>query len=82
MRAFDVVVILLVVLTVLLVTVALWLARDRRRMLIYLGIGTFVAFLVARLAIRSVEDAIVGGIADGESGCAGDRRPTLQDLAA
>ncbi len=65
-RAFDVVVILLVALTLLFVTVALWLARDRRRMLIYLGIGTFIAFLVARLAIRSVEDAIVGGIADGD----------------
>ena len=58
--AFDVVVILLVALTLLLVTVALWLARDRRRMLIYLGVGTFIAFLGARLAIRSVEDADPG----------------------
>ena len=35
-------------------------------MLIYLGVGTFIAFLVARLAIRSVEDAILGGIADSD----------------
>jgi hypothetical protein len=65
-RVFDVVVLLLVALTLFLVTVALWLARDRRRMLIYLGVGTFIAFLVARLAIRSVEDAILGGIADSD----------------
>ncbi len=65
-RVFDVVVILLVALTLFLVTVALWLARDRRRMLIYLGVGTFIAFLVARLAIRSVEDAILDGIADSD----------------
>ncbi len=65
-QVFDLVVILLVALTLILVAIALWLARDRRRMLIYLGIGTIIAFLISRLAIRSVEDAIVSGIADGD----------------
>ncbi len=81
-RIFDLVVILLVILTIALVALTLWLARDRRRMLIYLGIGTIIAFLVARLAIRTAEDAIVAGIAD--ANIAGATRAmvdtTLQDL--
>ena len=81
-RIFDLVVVLLVILSVILVALTVWLARDRRRMLIYLGIGTIVAFLLARLAIRTAEDAIVGGIADGD--IAGATRAlvgaTLEDL--
>jgi hypothetical protein len=65
-RVFDLVVVLLVILTVILVAVTLGLARDRRRMLIFLGIGTIIAFLIARMTVRTVEDAIVGGIADGD----------------
>jgi hypothetical protein len=81
-RILDLVVIVLVILTIALVALTLWLARDRRRMLIYLGIGTIIAFLVARLAIRSAEDAIVAGIED--ANIAGATRAmvdtTLQDL--
>jgi hypothetical protein len=81
-RVFDLVVILLVALSAILVALALWLARDRRRMLIYLGLGTLVAFLLARLAMNAVENAVVGGIADGD--VAGAMRTvvdtTLQDL--
>ncbi len=81
-RIFDVVVVLLVTLSVILVALTVWLAVDRRRMLIYLGIGTIVAFLLARLAIRTAEDVIVGGIADGD--IAGAVRAlvgaTLEDL--
>jgi hypothetical protein len=81
-RIFDLVVVLLVVLSVILVALTVWLAVDRRRMLIYLGIGTIVAFLLARLAIRTAEDVIVGGIADGD--IAGAVRAlvgaTLEDL--
>jgi hypothetical protein len=81
-RVFDLVVILLVILSAVLVALALWLARDRRRMLMYLGLGTLVAFLLARLAMNAVENAIVGGIADGD--VAGAMRTvvdtTLQDL--
>jgi hypothetical protein len=81
-RIFDLVVILLVILSVILVALTVWLARDRRRMLIYLGIGTIVAFLLARLAVRTAEDVIVGGITDGD--IAGAVRAmvgaTLEDL--
>jgi hypothetical protein len=81
-RAFDLIVILLVVLSLILVALTLWLAQDRRRMLIYVGIGTIVAFLIARLAVRSAENVIVGGIAD--AGMAGAIRAmldsTLDDL--
>ena len=65
-RVFDLVVILLVILSVILVAAALGLARDRRRMLIYLGIGTIIAFLIARMTVRTAENVIVGGITDGE----------------
>ena len=81
-RIFDLVVILLVILSIALVALTLWLARDRRRMLIYLGIGTIIAFLVARLAVRTAEDVIVAGIAD--ANIAGATRAmvdtTLNDL--
>jgi hypothetical protein len=81
-RAFDLIVILLVVLSLLLVALTLWLAQDRRRMLIYLGIGTIIAFLISRLLVRSAENVIVGGIAD--AGMAGATRAmldaTLDDL--
>ena len=81
-RIFDLVVVLLVILSVILVTLTVWLARDRRQMLIYLGIGTIVAFLFARMAIRTAEDVIVSGIADGD--IAGATRAmlgvTLEDL--
>jgi hypothetical protein len=81
-RVFDLVVILLIVLSVLLVALTLWLASNRRRMVIYLGIGVIVAFLLARLATNAASNAIIGGIADGD--VAGAARSmvdaTLQDL--
>ncbi len=63
-RAFDLIVVLLVILTVALLAFALYLARNRRLMVVYLAIGTVVAFLIARFAIRSIEDVLVGGIAN------------------
>jgi hypothetical protein len=81
-RVFDLVVILLIVLSVLLVALTLWLASNRRQMLIYLGIGVIVAFLLARLATNAATNAIIGGISDGD--VAGASRTmvdaTLQDL--
>jgi hypothetical protein len=81
-RVFDLIVILLIVLSALLVALALWLAPDRRRMLIYLGIGVVIAFLLARLAMNAARNAIIGGIADGD--VAGAARTivdsTLRDL--
>ena len=65
-RVFDLVVIVLIVLSVLLVLLALGLATHRLRMLLFLSIGVIVAFLLARLAIRSIEGALVDGIANGD----------------
>ena len=58
-QAFDIIVVALIVLSVLLVALALWLARDRRRMVVYLGLGTLIAFLIARLAINGIENAVL-----------------------
>jgi hypothetical protein len=62
-QAFDVIVVVLVILSIVLVVLALWLARGRRRMVLYLAIGTLIAFLVARLAINGIENAVLSGIA-------------------
>lgn len=63
-RAFDIIVVVLLILSVVLVALAIWLARHRRRMVIYVAIGTIIAFLLARLAIRGIEEALIAGIAD------------------
>jgi hypothetical protein len=65
-RAFDMIVVVLIILSVVLVALALWLATRRRRMVLFLAIGTLVAFLLARLAIGAIEDAVVSGISDGD----------------
>ena len=81
-RIFDLVVIVLIVLSALLVALALWLAPNRRRMLIYLGLGVVIVFLLARLAMNAARNVIIGGIADGD--VAGAARTlvdaTLRDL--
>lgn len=63
-RVFDVLVVVLIVLSVVLVGLALWLSSHRRRMIIYLGLGTIIAFLLGRLAINTFSDALISGIAD------------------
>jgi hypothetical protein len=63
-RAFDIIVVLLIALSVALVALALWLSSHRRRMIIYLGVGTIIAFLLARLAVNAFTDALIAGIAD------------------
>jgi hypothetical protein len=65
-KIFDFVVLGLLLLTVVLIALALWLAPNRRWMLVALGIGTIVAFLLARLIIGNIIDAIVAGVADPE----------------
>jgi hypothetical protein len=63
-RAFDLVVILLIVLSIVLVALALWLSSNRRHMVIFLALGTLLAFLLARLVTNTATDAVVNGIAD------------------
>ena len=63
-RVFDIVVVLLIVLSVILVALAVWLASNRRRMVIYLGVGTIIAFILARLGVNAFTDALISGITD------------------
>jgi hypothetical protein len=79
-RAFDLVVILLIVLSVVLVLLALWLARNRRMMVIYLALGVIIAFLLARLTTNTITSSVVGGIAD--EGLAGAVRTVVDTTVA
>jgi len=56
---FDGLTVVLVALAVALSVLALWLARDRRRMLVYLAVGTVIAFVIARLAVRGLATFVV-----------------------
>lgn len=64
-RVFDLLVIVAIVVTVLLFVGAVLLARRRRRAVILLGAGAVVALLVARGAVRGIENSIVSSISDG-----------------
>jgi hypothetical protein len=79
-RAFDIVVILLIVLSVVLVALALWLSTNRRMMVIYLALGVIIAFLLARLSTNTITGAVVGGIAD--QGLAGAVRTVVDATVA
>jgi hypothetical protein len=60
-RLFDRFIVLILVVTVLLLAAALMFSVNRRRTLIQLGVGVLLVTLVARLAVRTVENAIVEG---------------------
>ena len=81
-RVFDLLVIALIILSVALVALALWLASDRRHMLIYLAIGIVISFLLSRLVIGAVEDAVVAGIkaTDLSTGLRAMIDATIEDL--
>lgn len=79
-RAFDLVVILLILLSVALVALALWLSANRRMMLIYLALGVLIVFLLFRLATNAITGAVVGGIAD--QGLAGAVRTVADTTVA
>jgi hypothetical protein len=65
-KAFDLIVVVLVVLSIVLVLLALWLANDRRKMFLALAIGTIIAFLFARLAMNGARDFLISGVQDGD----------------
>ena len=62
-RVFDLVVIVLIALAVALVALAIWLSGKRLRMVVFLAIGTIVAFVLARLFTNAAADALTAGIA-------------------
>jgi hypothetical protein len=63
-KAFDILVVVLIALSVILVAMALLLAGNRRRMAIYLAIGVIVSLLLARFAIEGLSPMLTDGIAD------------------
>jgi hypothetical protein len=62
-KAFDIVVIVLIVLAVALSVLTIWLAARRPRMVVFLAIGTIIAFVLARLFTNAATDAVTAGIA-------------------
>ncbi len=65
-RAFDIIVLVLIIVSLAFIALALWLSTRRRRMLMFLAIGTIIAFLLARLAINGIVGALVSGVADAD----------------
>jgi len=65
-KAFDIIVVVLVILSIVLSLLALWLATDRRKMFLALTIGTVIAFLFARLAMNGARDFLISGVQDGD----------------
>ncbi len=63
-KAFDILMVALWIVTAILVILAIWLAAARLRMVIYLGIGTVITFLVARLIVAAVQTTIVSSISE------------------
>ncbi len=63
-RAFDLLTVALWIVTAVLIVLAIWLAAARRRAVVYLGIGTVITFLAARLIVAGVENAIISSISD------------------
>lgn len=67
-RAFDLVVVALVVVTIALCLATVLLARRRLRMVVALGLGVVVAIILARIIVRTALTGITPSIATGGSG--------------
>jgi hypothetical protein len=63
LRLFDLLIVLLPIITVLLLAAAIWLSVDRRRTLIQLGIGIAITFLLARIVIGYLAGRALDSIA-------------------
>ena len=63
-KVLDALVIILWLLVILVIALAIWAAANRRRMILYLAIGSIAALVLARLLITTIEGAVVSGIAD------------------
>ena len=62
LRLFNDLVILVVIVTVALMTAALLVAVRRRRTALWLGLGSLLAFVAARIVEVRLEDAAVGAV--------------------
>ena len=63
MTVVLIIILVLIVLAVALSVVAVWLAERRPRMVVFLAIGTVIAFLLARLLTNTATDALTSAIA-------------------
>jgi hypothetical protein len=63
-RLLDIFSILLPLLTLVLLVATIWLALDRRRILIELGIGIVILFLLAKIGIAYLEQTVLSSITD------------------
>ena len=61
---FDLIAVASVVIAAALVALTIWLARDRRRAIIFLGLGAAVAVLIAVVAIGAISGTIVSALAE------------------
>jgi len=64
LQIFDVLKVLLPIVTVLLFIATIWFSVDRRRTLIQFGIGVAVTFLIVRILIGYLAGQLVAGIAN------------------
>jgi hypothetical protein len=62
-RAFDIITIASVVLTVALAILTVVAARSRRRMVVYLGLGAAVSLALASILIAGIERGLVAAVA-------------------
>jgi hypothetical protein len=67
-RAFDIIVVLLIALTILFAALALFLAARRLRMVLWLALGSIVALMLARVVGRQVLELLAGSLKDGPAG--------------
>jgi len=68
----------MVIVSLILIAATLLLSVNRRRTLVQLALGTIVAMLVARLAIRGISKGVVNSIASADG--KGTARAALNDL--
>ncbi len=79
-RAFDIIVVVLLILTLALIVGTIFLSGRRLRMVVLLAIGTVVALLLARLITRAALTGLVSSLATGDGLAA--IRVTVIDLTA
>src|SRR5262249_41691067 len=73
LRVFDLLTVLLPILTALLIAATIWFSLDRRRTLIQLGIGVAITFLLVRIIVGYLEGRVIDGITNPTAqGIAGD----------
>ncbi len=63
-KAFDILMVALWLVSAVLILLAIWLAAARLRMVVYLGVGTVITFLVARLIVAAVQKTVVSSLAE------------------